>query len=252
MDEWILHAPVAGLLFARCGGLLAVVPPLNVRGFPVLLRLGIAAVLAIALLPTVEVAPGLEALSPAGYLALLLQEAALGLTAGLAAALVYWSFLIAGQLLDSILGAGDAAARAQGRGPLAGLIYLIAAAALVAADGHHWLLAALARGMQTLPPGGGWSVAGLAGVPEAAGVMLWTGVALAAPALAAIYVAEGALAAFDRIAPGLGLAEAGPAVRWTSGLLGLIVSAPLLAGVAVEQGLRAAQAIEVAFRLLAG
>mgnify|MGYP006301517511 CR=1 FL=1 len=73
-----------------------------------------------------------------------------------------------------------------------------------------------------------------------------------APVLAAIYVAEVSLAAFDRIAPGLGLADAGPAVRWTSGLLGLIVSAPLLAGVVADQGMRAVQAIEAAFRLLAG
>ncbi len=252
MAEWLAQAPLLGLLFARCGGMLAVVPPLNARGFPVLLRLGIGAVLAIALAPVAQTADGLEALAPAAYLALLLQEAALGLAAGLAGALVFWSFLIAGQLLDSVLGAGDAASRAQGRGPLAGLVYLLAAAGLVAADGHHWLLGALAEGLEALPLGGGWSVAGLTGLLEAAGVMLWTGVAIAAPALAAIYLAEAALAAFDRMAPGLGLADAGPAVRWTSGLLGLIVSAPLLAGIVAEQGMQAARAIEAAFRLMAG
>ncbi len=252
MDEWLAQVPLLGLVFARCGGLLAVIPPLNARGFPVPLRLGIAAALAIALMPAGSVPDGLAALSPLGYVALLVQEAALGLAAGFAGALAFWGFLIAGQLLDSLLGAGDAHARAEGRGPLAGLVYLLAAAALVAADGHHWLLGALARGLQILPPGGGWSVAGLPGLLEAAGLMLWTGVAIAAPALAAIYVAELALAAFDRIAPGIGLADAAPAVRWTSGLLGLMVSAPLLAGVVVEQGLHAAQAIEAAFRLLAG
>ncbi|MFP4248420.1 MAG: flagellar biosynthetic protein FliR [Armatimonadota bacterium] len=252
MDEWLAQAPLLGLVFARCGGLLAVIPPLNTPGFPVPLRLGLAAALAIALMPAASVPDGLAAVPPLGYAALLVQEAALGLSAGFAGALAFWGFLIAGQLLDSLLGAGEARARAQGRGPLAGLVYLLAAAALLAADGHHWLLGALARGVQTLPIGGGWTVAGLPGLLEAAGVMLWTGVAIAAPALAAIYVAELSLAAFDRIAPGIGLADAAPAVRWTSGLLGLMVSAPLLAGVVVEQGLRAAQAIEAAFHLLAG
>ena len=252
MDEWVTQAPLFGLLFARCGGLLAVVPPLNVRGFPVLLRLGIAAALALVLIPVAGAAEGLGTMPPIGYAGLLVQGAALGLAAGLAGAFVYWGFLIAGQLLDTVLRAGDAPARAQARGPFAGLVYLLAAAALVAADGHHWLLAALASGLRVLPLGAGWSPAGLAGLLDAAGVMLWTGVAIAAPALAAIYLADVALAAFDRIAPGLGLAETGPAVRWTSGLLGLIVSAPLLARVVVEQGLRAAQAIEAAFRLLAG
>jgi len=252
VNEWVRQAPLLGLLFARCGGMLVVIPPLNVRGFPVLLRLGIAAVLAVALIPVADVADGLAALSPVAYLAMLVQEAALGLAAGLAGALIFWSFLIAGQLLDSVVGAGDARARVGGRGPFAGLVYLLAAAAFVAADGHHWLLGALAGGLRALPLGGGWSVAGLAGLLEAAGVMLWTGVAIAAPVLGAIYVAEMALAAFDRVAPGLGLAEAAPAVRWTSGLLGLVVSAPLFAGVVVDQGLRAAEAIEAAFRLLSG
>lgn len=253
LDEWLTSgAPVLGLLFARCGGLIAVIPPLNTRGFPVLLRLAIAAVLALALMPAAEVADDLGSLPPVGYLALLVREAALGMAAGFAAALVYWSFLIAGQLLDTVLSAGEQCERAQGRGPLAGLVALLAAAALVGADGHHWLLSALARGLHTIPLGAGWSAAGLTGLLDAAGVMLWTGVAIAAPVLAAVYVAEVTLAAFDRIAPGLGLAETGPVVRWSSGLLGLIVSAPLLGGVVVEQGLRAAQAIEAAFRLLAG
>lgn len=228
------------------------VPPLNVRGFPLPLRLGIAMALALALLPVAGVEEGLGMLAPGAYLALLVREAALGVAAGFAGALVFWSFLIAGQLLDSVLGAGESARRARGQGPVAGLVYLLAAAAMVAADGHHWLLGALAEGMRAAPLGGAWSIAGLAGLLDAAGVMLWTGVAIAAPALAAIYVAEVALAAFARIAPGLGLADAAPAVRWTSGLLGLCVSAPLLASVVVDQARTAAQAIEAAFRLLTG
>ena len=232
--------------------MLAIVPPLNVRGFPVWLRVGLAGVLAVALTPVATVAGGLGQLAPGAYLALLLQEAAIGLAAGFAGALVYWAFLIAGQMLDTLLGAGDAPARTEGRGPIAGLVYLLAATALVAANGHHWLLAALAQGMRTLPVGGGWSPEGLTALIEAAGLMLVTGVAIAAPALAAIYAAEVALASFDRVAPGLGLCDAAPAVRWTSGLLGLIVTAPLLGRVVVEQGMRAAQAIEAAFRMLAG
>lgn len=241
-----------GLLFARCGGLLAVVPALNVRGLPVTLRLGLAAVLAVALLPVAPPVEGLQEIAPAAYLVLLLREAAVGLSAGFAGALVYWAFLIAGQLLDSLLGTGSAAERAAGRGPVAGFVYLLAAVALVAADGHHVLLAALADGLRVLPPGAGWSPVGLRGLMEPAGAMLLTGVAIAAPALAAIYAAEVALAAIDRVAPGLGLAQAAPAVRWTSGLLGLIVTVPLLGGAVAEQGLRAAEAVAAAFRTLAG
>ncbi len=252
MDDLAGALSMAGLLFARCGGLLAVVPPLNVRCVPVTLRLGLAAVLAVALLPVAPAVEGLEGAPPAGYLALLLQEAAIGVAAGFAGALVYWAFFIAGQLLDSVLGAGTAAERSAGRGPVAGFVYVLAAVALVAADGHHLLLEALAGSLRELPPGGGWSQGGLRGLPGLAGMMLVTGVSIAAPALAAIYAAEVALAAFDRVAPGLGLAQAAPAVRWTSGLLGLIVTVPLLGPVVAAQGLRAAEAVQVAFRMLGG
>lgn len=245
-------APAFGLVFARCGGLLAVVPPLNVRQFPITLRLGLAGVLSVALAPTVTIAGGLTDVAPAAYLVMLLREGAIGVLAGFAAALVFWGFLVAGQLLDAVLEAGDEVSREQGRGPLTGLVYLLAAVGFVAMNGHHWLLAALAEGLRTLPLGAAWSLVGLAEIGALVGVMLWTGVAIAAPVLAAIYAAEVALAAFDRVAPGLGLADAAPAVRWTSGLLALIVCVPLLGAVVAEHGLRAVRAISLALELLQG
>ena len=244
--------PGLGLVFARCGGLLAVVPPLNVQQFPLPLRLGLAGVLAAALTPTVTVAGLGGEVAPPLYLVMLLREAALGVLAGFAAALVFWAFLVAGQLIDTVLDAGDRVAREQGRGPLTGLVYLLAAAGFVAMNGHHWVLAALADGLQTVPIGTPWSVAGIAEAGSLVGVMLWTGVAVAAPVLAAIYAAEVALAAFDRVAPGLGLAEAAPALRWTSGMLALIVCLPLLSRVVAEHGQQAVRAISLALDLING
>ena len=250
MGEWLVEAPVAGLVFARCGGMLAVLPPLNVRGFPVLLRLGIAALLTLALAPMAPVGPVEAAPAPGMYLALLVREAAVGALAGFAGALVFAGFMIAGQLLDALLQAGEQQTRAAGHGPVTGLTYLLAATLLVAADGHHWLLAALVEGMRVLPPGSGWALLEVAAGARSAGVTLWTGVAIAAPALAAIYAAELAISAFGRLAPGLGLGEAAPAVRWSSGFLGLVVTLPLLGHVVADQARMATEAIRAAFILL--
>ncbi|MEA3401704.1 MAG: flagellar biosynthetic protein FliR [Armatimonadota bacterium] len=239
-------------MFARCAAMLALLPPLNARQFPLTLRVGLGVVLAAALLPAVPQVVAAPQITLLAYSALLVREAAVGLAMGLAAALVFWAFLVAGQLLDALLGAGDSRARASGRGPVAGLVYLLAAGVFVAVDGHHWLLGALADSLRVLPPGGAIDLGGVAAVGEAARVMLGAGVLIAAPAMAAIYAAEVALAAFDRIAPGLGLSDCAQPVRWTSGLLGLVVCAPLVVALVAEHGARAAEAASAAVSLLAG
>jgi len=176
---WLEQAPLVGLIFARCGGLMAVVPPVNVRQFPVALRVGIALVLAVALAPVAIPDEATAALPMASYLALLVREAALGALMGLAAALVFWAFLVGGQLIDSYLGAGDGLTRAQGQGPMATLLYLTAGAAFLAMDGHHWLLAALGGSLTKLPLGAGaLTEASLRDVAELVREMLVVGVAV--------------------------------------------------------------------------
>lgn len=250
MNDWATQLPLAGLIFARCGGLLAVAPPFNLRQLPLSLRLGLAGLLAIALVPAVTTTAG--TVGPGVYAALLVREAAVGVVTGFAAALVFHAFTIAGQLLDTYLGAGSAAARSAGNGPLTAFTYTLAAAIFVAIDGHHWVLAALADGLRTLPPGGALALGGLSGIMAPARSMLYAGVAIAAPALAAIYAADIAVAAFDRLAPGLGLAEAATPVRWSAALLGFVVALPLFGALVSEHAAGSAQALAMALALLGG
>jgi len=250
---WATQLPLVGLVFARCGGLMALMPPLNLRQFPVTLRLGIAGALAVALAPVAVVSPSAAEPSLAAYVALLVREAAVGALLGLGAALVFWAFTIAGQLIDTYLGAGDAVSRGQGRGPMAMLLYLTAGAAFLASDAHHWVLAALAGGLQELPIGqAALTAGGLEGVTGLVREMLVVGVAVAAPALAVIYAAEVALAAFVRCLPHLGPADLHAPVRWSAGMLGLAASAPLLASVLGYQAERVIEAMRAITALLAG
>jgi len=251
-DSWLAALPLTGLVFARCGGLLAVAPPLNVRHFPITLRIGIAAVVAVALTPVAGVAEA-GVVKPLEYLAMLLHEAGVGLLMGFAAALVFWAFVIAGQLLDTYLGTGDDAARRQGEAPFAALLYLVAAVAFIAADAHHWVFAALAEGLKELPVGGGalW-LAGLCGVGGVVREMLAVGLAVAAPALAAIYAAEVTLAAFDRCAPRLNLAALHQPVRWSTGLLALAVCMPFLSHVVVAQANQVVESLRMMTQALGG
>ncbi len=241
------------LVFARCGGLLALAPPMNVRQFPVTVRVGIAAVLAVALAPATTVAEGLSNLGLLDFAALLVREAVVGALLGVGAALVLWGFTIGGQLLDTHLNAGDAGARSQGRGPMAGLLYLTAGAGFVAIDAHHWMLTALAENLQRVPIGGPVQIA--SGALAVAGMghdMLMVGLAVAAPALAVMYAAEVALASFVRATPALGLAQPHGPVRWTAGLLGLAACTPLLAHLLTRHSARIIETIRELTILFAG
>jgi len=250
---WLEQAPMVGLVFARCGGLLAVAPPLHVRQFPPSLRIGIALVLAVALAPAARIADCATSLPLGGYVALLLREAALGALMGLAAALVFWAFLVAGQLLEVWLGTGDCGMRAEGRGPMATLLYLTAGAAFLTIDGHHWLIAGLGGSLSELPIGAGILSAGaLSGAATLTREMLLVGVAIAAPALAVVYAAEVALASFARSLPHLNLGELHQPVRWSAGVLGLAASAPLIGQALVDHSARVIEAVQAMVRLLAG
>jgi len=248
VSDWGAQLPLAGLVFARCGGLVAVAPPFNLRQLPVSLRVGLAAALAIALAPVATVTVG--AMGPGVYAAALVREAAVGVLTGFAAALAFHAFTIAGQLLDACLGTGDGATRAAGQGPLTAFTYTLAAAIFVAIDGHHWVLAALADGLRALPPGGAIALGDPAGVLAPARAMLYAGVAIAAPTLAAIYAADLAIGSFDRVAPGLGLAEAATPVRWSAALLGFAFALPLFAALAGDQAAGAVRALAAAVELL--
>lgn len=243
---------VYGLVFARCGGMLAVAPPLTLKQFPVALRLGLAGVLASALVAVADVHPGIGAVSVSLYGALLVREATFGLVTGFVAALVFHAFTIAGQLLDSYLVAAEAGRRAAGTGPFATLTYALAAAIFVAIDGHHWGIAALAQGLQAFPVGAPLALSHLDTLGQAVGLMLRAGVAIAAPMLAAIYAAEVVLAVFDRLSPDVGLREAAMPVRWTTAFLGFVATAPLFVVLVSRHGTDAIRALSAAAALLGG
>lgn len=245
--------PLMGLVFARCGGLLAVAPPLNVRQFPPALRLGIALVLAVALAPVAGVSHGAAHLPLTVYLVMLLREAAAGALMGLGAALVFWAFLVAGQLLDVWLGAAEAGPRSVSPGPMATLLYLTAGAAFLVLDGHQAVIAALAGSLRQLPLGATMlSMGALTGAAALVEEMLAVGVALAAPALAVMYAAQVALASFARSLPQLELGEWQGPVRWSAGVLGLVASTPLLARALLSHSVRVLEALQTLVRLLAG
>jgi flagellar biosynthetic protein FliR len=133
-------------------------------------------------------------------------EIVVGLLLGLVAALPFAAAEAAGALVDA--GVQPWRARRGERGPLAEAYFLFALALFAVADGPRLVAVAAGKSYVAWPIGRAVTSAEVLHVGAA---LVLTAVNLAAPALAAMMVAELALAAVGRVQPSLGRAvEAAP------------------------------------------
>jgi type III secretion protein T len=178
------------LAAARMGPLALVGAPLG-RGW--LARTIVGALLVAAVVPAVMA----QSASPAA----LPSEIVVGLLLGVVAALPFAAAEAAGALVDA--GVHPWRARRGERGPLADAYFLFALALFAVADGPR--LVAVAAGKSYVA----WPIGRVPSVEEVVGVgmqLVATALAVAAPALAAMVVAELMLALIGRVQPALGRA----------------------------------------------
>ncbi len=224
--------PIVGLVFARTAAALMVAPPFAHRAVPWPARLGLAAALTVPLavgLPTAHAAPS----GAVSYLAAFIHEAAFGLVLGFAVQLVFRGAEIAGHLMDAQLrfSWGDVFGNPAGEPatPVAQLLYLMAMAAFLLANGHHLLFEAWHRGLMVLPPGGGegLSWAGLPLVRALTECFLFA-LQAAAPLVALLFLFDIVTALVARVEPRLPLDPMVRTVRPAAGILGLALTLPLV------------------------
>jgi len=216
------------LVFARCAGALLLLPPWNWPDVPLTVRVGLAAVVAIALTPLV--AGNIAVMSWMALLAGLFRELAVGLSLGFVGALVFWGALLAGQVIEHYVTSGPIAGFSDDQtGPLARLYYLLALVLLIVIGGHYWLIEQLYASFEAVPVGGALATGALmGGVVEAGSQMFLAGVLMAAPVITALFLADVVLAMLARAVPNLAWGTMQPAVRWPVALLALVITLPLL------------------------
>jgi len=210
------------LCFTRCAVMLSLSPPLSWRHFPMALRLGVAAVLAVPVMLSLNTAA--PEVSGGLYALLLLREAAIGAALGLGLWLLVTAGLAAGSLAETGLGLPDDA-----EGPLATLLGLLIIVFFVQLNGLPWLAGAVRESYALAPLG--TRLPELSRWSEAVywpGRMLVTMLALAAPLVLATVLASWLVASIQRCLPGLRAEQLAPAARHLAVLLALVVVAPLL------------------------
>jgi len=241
-----------GLLLVRPGTLILAAPPFGSTFAPPAVKIGLTVLLALTLVPLVDVPAASLSLGLAGTVA---REFAIGLAMALAIRALIAAAEFGGHLVGFQMGLGYSAIvdpQAGVRNNLLAVLYAnIAVITFLIANGHHAFLRTLSESYVRLPIGGGHIAATLPqSVASLLGLIFTLGVRLAAPVVVVLLVAELAMALMARSAPALNLLADGASVRLILGLLllGIVVPAAftVLAGYTtpvLEAGVRAAESM---------
>lgn len=193
------------LVFVRVSGLMLAAPVFRQQTIPVRVRVLASVVLAYSLAGFATGPLPEHVTHDVGFILVVLVEAGTGLVMGFTARIIFWAVSFAG----TIMGYQMALSLAQTYNPISGtssnpLGQILSYAFLLAfllADGHHFLLRALAQSFEVVPLGGA-QLAG-AGPPmvEWMGDFFRLAIRLAAPFLVILFLTDIALGIFARLVP---------------------------------------------------
>jgi type III secretion protein SpaR/YscT/HrcT len=250
-----------GAVLARVAPTVFIAPFLGGRLVPALVKVGLSLGLAVALAPGLAAqAAGLKGAPPLLVAALLAKEVMVGAALGFVVALVFWAAEAAGRLADTARGASLAEVLVPQLGtrssPIGDLYFQLALVLFIALGGHRLFLAALGASYSALP---------LASFPRAEGLaafaalaarlsaeLLLLAVALAAPVLAALFLADLTLGIMNRFVPQLQVFFVAMPAKALLGIVILVLAIGLVAGAlppALDASVRSvARAIELLAR----
>lgn len=226
------HYDLYFLLFLRCSGVFSVAPVIGSRYVPAQMRIALAAILAMVLVPMAsEPAGGLpQQLLP--YAAAAVGETLIGLIIGWVAQLVFTAAQLGGQLLDMEMGFGMVNVIDPMFGiqiPLVGNFqYTLAALIFLTINGHHLLIQAMAASAKLIPIAGAHFGPELSAyMLDAVQAMFVTAIKIVAPALGAMFLTNVALGLIARSVPQMNVFVVGMPVKLALGAAVIAVSLPL-------------------------
>jgi flagellar biosynthetic protein FliR len=145
------------LVFARIGSMVMLLPALGETNIPVRIKLSIALLLTLIILPLHRSAYHVDTGSLASLLVLMIHEIIIGIVLGTAARVTLSALQVAGSVIAQQLGLGSAVAIDPTGGQQAILIgnflSLLGVTLLFATDTHHLVIAALSASYDVFSPG---------------------------------------------------------------------------------------------------
>ena len=226
---------IAGtLLFIRVLAILATAPLLGARSVPARVKVGLAMVLTLILLPQALVGAGFQPVSSMpGFALAVAGEVLVGAALGLLARLLFAGVELSGQVMGFQMGFGivnviDPQTQTQVSilGQFQGLVALLV---FLSVNAHHVILAALVRSLEVMPlaaPRVGVEASG--GLVRWAGEMFAIGAKLAAPVVITLFIANVVLGIIARTVPQINLLIVGFPLTIALGLAVLGLSLPFM------------------------
>lgn len=252
--QWLWAFLVA---FMRASGVSLIAPVFGSRTVPTPVRVGLSAVLALALAPLITSYVGTPPAEWAPLIVRLAGEAIIGLAMGYGVSLIIGAAVMAGELLDTMMGFN----LIQVLNPvsafpttlLAQFHYMLAMTLFALVNGHHLLVTALARSFETsagLSNLSTWSNASLAMAAQLGSEVLLLCVQIAAPAGGVLLVVDAAMAAISRAVPQVPIWLIGMPAKIAVGFVALGASLPMLIGISTQMSALSLRYLEGLLRLL--
>ncbi len=221
--------------FLRILALLSTAPGFGSAQVPVQLRVGLAVVVALALAPALPAMPPVRLDSALGW-TLVVQQLLVGGVVGLAMSLILSSVQLAGSIVGLQMGLGFSTLFDPLQGvevtSLASFLNLLALLMFLDINGHLLLLAVLARSFTLVPVGAALGAGIGAGAWDAlareGGALFSLALAMAAPALGVLLIANLGLAILSKLSPQLNLFAIGFPLFFVLGLFALYLLMPVM------------------------
>jgi flagellar biosynthetic protein FliR len=241
------------LLLIRPGMVVMLAPGLGGRQIPAMAKIGLTVLLALGLLPAVQVP---ESVAASGLVVVVLHEVAVGLALAFVLQALVAAAEFAGHLSSYQIGFSYGATIDPTSGVrstlLVSLYGMLATLAFFAVNGHHALLRALSQSYAGLPIGAGQvSESLVTAVRDIFALVFVVGVRLAAPVLIVLVIVELAIGLISRSAPSLTFIVIGYPIRTILGLVvvaALIYTVPAVVVATLESALMLAGRTAAAFR----
>ncbi|MDI9442380.1 MAG: flagellar biosynthetic protein FliR [Bacillota bacterium] len=218
------------LALIRFATFLVVIPVLNMRNAPILVKIGLAALCALAVMPELDAAYNPEHLGVLAVLAL--QEVAVGLLLAFVLILVFSAVTIAGHFIDTPIGFGMASVfdpALGGQVPVFSQFnHVLASLVFFSLDAHLWVLQALHSSFRAIPLGGAFSFQPSAAlITELIGEVFVIAVQIALPIVATILLTDIGLGIVIRAVPQINVFVLGFPIKIMVGMAVIVFALPV-------------------------
>ncbi len=216
--------------FLRVSALLLTAPVFSAPNITVRVRVLLAVMIAVLIVPLQPAAPAVDVLSGEGIL-LAGREVIIGAAMGFIMQMVFAAVVVAGETLAMSMGLGFAMSVDPQNGvqvPVVSQLNVILATLLfLAIDGHLMLLAALGDSFALMPPGQpGFDTGTFANIAGLGGGIFASALVLALPALTAVLMTNIAFGVITRAAPQLNIFAVGFPVTILVGFVFMLLGLP--------------------------